>query len=206
MDPFEEKSKKHYNRIADHYDESFDGKFTVKFKNILLDEIRIKPGDCVLDVACGNGTLLKMISERYAMKGYGVDIAEKMIENARIKCPEMVFEVKPCDHTAFEKQMFDVITICVAYHHFPDVKAFAKEANRLLKPGGLLYIAEGHLPWLVRILFNPWVPLSAGGNVKIYSAREIQKNFKDNGFESVGIRREGMIQVIEMRKIKDLTV
>lgn len=206
MNIFEEKSRTHYNRIADDYDTTFDGKFTEKFKISLLSRIKIKPNDFVLDVACGNGTLLKMISKQYSIKGYGVDIAEKMIENARIKCPEMVFEVNPCDHTSFNRNMFDVITVCVAYHHFPDVKAFAKEANRLLKPNGLLYIAEGHLPFVIRSLFNPWVPFSKGGNVKIYSAKEIRENFEAYGFKEVGFNREGNIQIIEMRKQRDLPI
>jgi SAM-dependent methyltransferase len=89
----------------------------------------------------------------------------------------------------------------VAYHHFPDVKAFAQEANRLLKPKGLLYIAEGYLPFIIRVIFNPFVPLSKGGNVKVYSSKEIKGNFEAYGFEQIGFTRKGLIQIIEMRKL-----
>ncbi|HWQ88417.1 MAG TPA: methyltransferase domain-containing protein [Desulfitobacteriaceae bacterium] len=203
MKTFEEKSREWYNRIADNYDNTFDGRFTEKFKKLLLEEIKIKPGESILDVACGNGRLLKMLASKYAIKGYGVDLAEKMIENARKNCPDMVFEVNSCEHTSFKNQMFDVITVCVAYHHFPDVKAFAREANRLLKPEGLLYIAEGHLPFIIREIFNLFVPLSKGGNVKVYSPREIKDNFEAYGFKQVGYTKKGFIQIIEMCKLSE---
>jgi ubiquinone/menaquinone biosynthesis C-methylase UbiE len=42
--------------------------------------------------------------------------------------------VIPCEETPFLDQTFDTITVCSAYHHFPDAKGFAREAYRLLKP------------------------------------------------------------------------
>lgn len=133
MKTFEEKSRENYNRKAKEYDNTLDGKFTEKFKKLLLEEIKIKHNDSILDVACGNGAFLQMVSNRCNIKGYGIDISEKMIEYAKAKCPDMLFEVNGCEYTPFKDQMFDVITVCAAYHHFPNIKAFAKEANRILK-------------------------------------------------------------------------
>lgn len=65
------------------------------------------------------------------------------------------------DHydNTFDGRTFDLITVCAAYHHFPDVKAFAAESHRLLKTEGCLYIADVYYPALVRFLCNPFVPL-----------------------------------------------
>ena len=52
---------------------------------MLLEEIQAERGERVLDVACGNGTLLGMLAEKFGIAGYGADISEKMIENARRK-------------------------------------------------------------------------------------------------------------------------
>lgn len=201
MKTFEDKSRESYNLKADDYDNTLDGKFTVKFKKLLLEEIKIKPMDSILDVACGNGTFLKMLSSKYDIKGYGIDISEKMIENAKKRYPDMTFEVSSCECTSFEGQMFDAITVCAAYHHFPDVKAFAKEINRILKPQGMLYIAEIYYPLIIRLVCNPFVPLSRAGDVKFYSPGEIQSNFEANCFKLVGIKREGHIQIIEMQRL-----
>lgn len=148
MKDFAQKSRVNYNLKAENYDKTFDGKFTERFKELLLDEILIEVNENILDVACGNGSLLKMISNKCDIKGYGIDISEKMIEYAERKCPDMTFQVSGCEDTSFNNQMFDVITVCAAYHHFPDVKAFSKEAYRILKPHGRLYIAEVYIHFL----------------------------------------------------------
>jgi len=201
MKTFKDKSRESYNRKADDYDKTFDGKFTVKFKELLLEEITVETNNNILDVACGNATFLKMLSNKYDIKGYGIDISEKMIENAKRRCPDMAFEISSCEHTPFDNQIFDMVTVCAAYHHFPDTKAFAKEVSRILKPKGLLYIAEVYYPFIIRAIFNPFVPLSKAGDVKFYSPKEIQSNFEKYGFEMVNFKREGHIQIIGFRRM-----
>lgn len=202
MNIFAEKSRESYNKIADDYDNTFDGKYTENFKKKSLGEIIIKPGNNnVLDVACGNGTLLKMLSAKFNIHGYGIDISEKMIENAKAKCPEMLFEVSSCENTSFKNHMFDVVTVCAAFHHFPDIKAFANEAKRILKPQGMLYIAEIYYPFIIRAILNPFVPLSKAGDVKFYSPKEIKANFETHGFEQTGLKKEGNIQLIILRRL-----
>lgn len=201
MKDFAQKSRRNYNLIAENYDETLDGKFTERFKELLLDEIQIEANENILDVACGNGSLLKMISNKCNIKGYGIDISERMIEYAERKCPDMTFQVGGCEDTAFNNQMFDVITVCAAYHHFPDVKAFAKEAYRILRPHGRLYIAEVYYPFLIRLLCNPFIPLSKAGDVKFYSPQEIQRNFEAYGFKQNRFIREGHIQIIGMLRL-----
>lgn len=201
MKSFDEKSRNSYNKKAKDYDNTFDGRFTERFKSLLLEYIDIKPGDNILDVACGNGTFLHMLSKRCDIQGYGIDISENMIDSAKRKCPSMIFDVKGCEQTAFQSEMFDVITVCAAYHHFPSPKAFAKEARRILKPHGLLYIADVYYPLIIRMLCNPFVPLSKAGDIKFYSPKEIESNFAAYGFEKVEFRREGHVQIIALRKI-----
>lgn len=174
---------------------TFDGKFTAKFKEYLLEEITVESNRNILDVACGNAMFLKMLSNKYDIHGYGIDISEKMIQNARKRCPDMTFEISPCEHTPFDNQMFDIVTVCAAYHHFPDTKAFAKEVSRIIKPKGLLYIAEIYYPLIVRAIFNPLVPLSKAGDVKFYSPKEIQSNFEEFGFKMVNFKKKGHIQI-----------
>ena len=201
MNSFEEKSRESYDKIASDYNNTMEGKFTKRFKELLLEELAIKSDNAILDVACGNGTLLKMISNKYYIKGYGIDISDKMIECARRKYPDMNFTVSTCDKTPFRDEMFDVITVCAAYHHFSDVKAFANEAARILKPQGRIYIAEVYYPFILRSLLNPFVPLSKAGDVKFYSQKEIINNFTDSGFRFRTNKREDHIQVIGMQKL-----
>jgi len=200
MANFKNKSRAAYNEKADNYDYSDEGMFTQKFKDMLLSIITLDEKSNVLDVACGNGSLLAALNKKTKINGYGIDIAEKMIENAAVRNPGMEFHTTDCETIPFENETMDIITVCAAYHHFPDVAAFAEETKRLLKPNGTIYIADVYLPAFWRVLLNPLVPLSKAGDVKFHSPKEIVKNFEQFGFINTGIKISGNIQIISMRK------
>ncbi|MCL2766757.1 MAG: class I SAM-dependent methyltransferase, partial [Peptococcaceae bacterium] len=189
-----------YNKKADNYDQTLDGIFTRKFKLQLVDYIELDDGQNVLDVACGNGTLLSMLKGKKPVNGYGVDIAERMILNAVKDHPDIEFHVSGCESMPFQNESMDIITVCAAYHHFPDVAAFAGEVWRLLKPRGKIYIADVYLPTILRLIINPFVPFSRSGDVKFYSPKEIVGNFEQFGFRKVGTRISGTIMIVSMEK------
>ena len=199
MTNFNDKSKATYNRIANDYENTFDGRFTQKFKRLLTENIELSENINLLDVACGNGSLLSLLNRQNKLKGFGVDISERMIENAIANNPTMEFRVAGCEAIPFEDNTMDIITVCAAYHHFPDVKAFASESKRLLKKGGMVYIAEIYLNAFLRFVCNPFVPLSKAGDVKFYSPAQISGNFSQFGFKKMDVILSNGVQVISMQ-------
>ena len=200
MNKFEQRSKNSYNKKAQNYDSTFDGKFTVKFKKMLCKYINISPGSTVADVACGNGRLLHSLAKKNMFSGYGVDISDKMIEQAKKLNPDMHFYVSACDKLPFKQGEIDIMTVCAAFHHFPDVRGFAKEAARVVKTGGSLYIADVYLPKALRVLVNPFIRFSKSGDVKIYAPEEIAAIFGKYGFYADKIKIDGGIQMIKLRR------
>jgi len=201
MRDFNARSRDAYNKKADGYDTSREGIYTAGFKKMLLSVMELRDNDCVLDVACGNGSLLAAMSKRKQIKGFGIDISEQMIKNAVHNNLSMEFHVAGCEKIPFENCSMDIITVCAAYHHFPDVGAFAGEAARVLKPGGSLYIAEIYLPSVLRIIVNPFVPLSQEGDVRFYSPGTIIRTFVNKGFEHIKTAKEGHIQIVQMKRL-----
>lgn len=197
---YEQRSARSYQKIADHYDDTFDGRYTLTFKKLLLQKVQIPDGGKVLDVACGNGRLLEMLSKKYHFVGFGVDLSEKMVENAGRLNPTMEFRQANCDALPFPDESFDVLTVSAAYHHFPDVAAFAKEAFRVLKPNGRLYIAEVNYTQLLRILCNPLFRLSPAGDVRLYGPEEIVRVLENVGFKRNEACFQKHIQVISVQK------
>lgn len=200
MNIHEERSINSYNNKADNYDDTFDGKFTHRFKEQMMKTVLIPEGGSVLDVACGNGRLLQMLSQGHHFSGYGVDISEKMIENARRINPSMVFETASCNQLPFEAAFFDVVTVCSSFHHFPDVDGFAKEAFRVLRPNGIVYVAEVYYSAFIRTIINPFIQFSKDGDVKIYAPEEITGLFIKAGFTHEVIKKVDHIQIIGARK------
>lgn len=200
MNKFEQRSKESYNKKAEKYDSTFDGKFTIKFKNMIFNNLNIPNNSNVVDIACGNGRLLQMLSSKWSFNGYGVDISEKMIEQAKMLNPSMNFYVAGCEELPFEDNFIDLMTVSASFHHFPDVEKFAKEANRVIKKGGRIYIAEIYLPHILQVICNPFVKFSRAGDVKFYSPKEITRLFEKNGFFTENIVIDGMIQLISLCK------
>lgn len=195
-----EKNIKAYDKKANDYDNTLDGKFTEKFKNMLIANMSINDNDFILDVGCGNGTLLAKMAMTKKINGFGTDISSQMIENATARYPKFNFIVSGCEKIPLDDISMDIVTVCAAYHHFPDVNAFALEAKRLIKPKGSLYIAEIYLPSMLRPIVNIFLPFSKDGDVKFYSHKEIVHTFSNVDFDLVRTIKKGHIQIIQMQR------
>lgn len=197
MDIKTEESRVNYNKIAGNYDETFDGRFTREFKSTLVEAVKLEKGYKVLDVACGNGALLWNLSEKEKIEGYGVDISENMINIAQNKYPDFTFSVANSDCLPFENDKFDIITVCAAFHHFTKPEKFIGEAKRVLKEGGVLYIAELYSPPVIRQVSNLVLPFAKMGDVKIYSKKELMKFAQDAGYKEVSVDRIGKVNLLK---------
>ncbi|MCH5296157.1 MAG: class I SAM-dependent methyltransferase [Ruminococcus sp.] len=201
MNKFEQRSKISYDKKAEKYDLTFDGKFTVKFKEMLLKAVSINSNDTVADIACGNGRLLYKLAEKNSFCGYGIDISENMVEQAKKLNPNMKFYVARCDELPFKNGEIGMMTVCAAFHHFPNVENFAKEAGRVIKKDGMLYIADVYLPTIFRVICNPFLKFSKSGDVKFYAPNEIVSLFENYGFTVSAVEISGMVQMIKFQKM-----
>ena len=82
----EDTSKKittdYFNKTAEGYDTSHDGKFVQCMYREILARVPDTKGQRILDLGCGNGNILKTLKERIPAEYYGLDISGKMIEEA----------------------------------------------------------------------------------------------------------------------------
>lgn len=181
-----ENSKITYNKIASAYDMSREGQYTRFHIGELSDTIDLDEGAIVLDVACGNGTLLRELSKKAKIQANGIDISENMIRAAKMRCPEMNFEVRSCYPLTWSDESIDIITVCCAFHHFDNPQGFVNECKRVLKKNGAVYIADPNVGTILRFLANIfWIPFSKSGDVKIYSQKELETFFYQAGFQTV---------------------
>ena len=122
-----------------------------------------------------------------------------MLIEARKKCPNMNIQLCSCDKTPFEDNTFDVITVCMAYHHFPDKDGFAKESSRILKSGGKLYIADPKFSLPVRKVINTALSIHKVIG-EFYKEKEITEKFVQYGFEKIGFKLDSYAQIIILQK------
>ena len=117
-----------FDKYADRYDAGWKGAKSARFYEDLIREAEIDRGDRVLDVGCGTGTILSYIASKTEIRGYGLDISEKMLNIAREKNPDFEFVSGDCVTLPYDDSSMDVVLVCMAYHHFPDQKRFREEA------------------------------------------------------------------------------
>jgi Methylase involved in ubiquinone/menaquinone biosynthesis len=188
-----------FDKRAASYDDGFEGKFSQRFYRLLLSSIDLKPSYTVLDVGCGTGYLLRKMSEQQMIIGYGIDIEANMIDKAKRTCPEMDIQTSPSEKTPFGNNTFDVMTACMAYHHFSDKEGFIKEAARILRTGGCLYIADPFFPFPVRKAINGVLKLFKVAG-KFFTAKEMAADFSRFGFDFDCVIQKGIVQVVKLVK------
>jgi ubiquinone/menaquinone biosynthesis C-methylase UbiE len=111
---------------------------------------RIQPGEQVLDVGCGTGTLALEATRRVGTTGcvVGIDPSQQQIgracsKAARRKLP-VEFQIGVIEKLPFPDQTFDVVLSTLMMHHLPAPlkRQGLAEIARVLKPGGRLVIAD----------------------------------------------------------------
>ncbi len=111
---------------------------------------RMQPGDAVLDVGCGTGTLAMEVARRVGRAGRvaGVDPGTEQIARARSKAARrnvpIEFQIGVIEQLPFPDQTFDVVLSTLMMHHLPNTlkRQGLAEIARVLKPGGRLVIAD----------------------------------------------------------------
>ena len=184
-----------FDQYAENYDAGWRGTKSARFYEDLIKELEINPGDAVLDVGCGTGTVLKFISSKTEIKGYGLDISPQMLEVARKKNPGFEFAEGNCETLPYEDNSMDVIMACMAYHHFSDQEQFRKEALRVLKPNGKLYVCDPRFPWIIRIFFN-----NCFRDAGFYTTKKNAADFTGSGFRVEKITKDLYVQVLTLKK------
>jgi ubiquinone/menaquinone biosynthesis C-methylase UbiE len=115
---------------------------------------RMKPGETVLDVGCGTGTLAILVQQRVGATGRvaGIDPGTQQIARARAKAARrnlpIEFQIGVIEHLPFPDQTFDVVVNTIMMHHLPDdlKRQGLAEIARVLKPGGRLALADFKRP------------------------------------------------------------
>ena len=111
---------------------------------------RIQPGEQVLDVGCGTGTLVLEVQRRPGRAGRvaGIDPGTEQIARARSKAARrhlpIEFQLGVIEQLPFRDQTFDAVLSTLMMHHLPAPlkRQGLAEIARVLKPGGRLVVAD----------------------------------------------------------------
>jgi ubiquinone/menaquinone biosynthesis C-methylase UbiE len=185
-DDYKEESREKFNKQAEKFDSGSGGKHSRELYDNVLHKLDQFSFNNLLDVGCGTGKLLSLISSKYEVQLYGVDLSKNMLEIARNKLGEKAdLRVGDSESLPFEDDSFEMVTCTDSFHHYPHPENVLAEVRRVLKPKGILLIADPWAPTPFRQLVNIFMHFSKGGDVKIYSESEIRELLENTCFKII---------------------
>ena len=119
------------------------------FKDALLHGARLQPGDDVLDLGSGTGTLAIAVKTTEPESSVvGLDADPDIVELAREKAAERDVDVRfdrgLATELPYPDGSFDHVMATLFFHHLlpEDKRATLREVARVLRPGGRLHVAD----------------------------------------------------------------
>jgi SAM-dependent methyltransferase len=178
---------------------------------VLLDLADLRPGERVLDDACGTGVVARAARSRVGASGTvtGVDLNPGMLEVARIVSGEagqsIGWREANLEALPFADGAFDVVLCQQGLQFCPDKSAAVSELHRVLCEGGRLALSVwrdiGHSPYIRALSGALADHLGADASQRMSapcsfgSADALRDVMKQGGFKDVRIR----IDVLPMR-------
>ncbi|MBI5236486.1 MAG: class I SAM-dependent methyltransferase [Deltaproteobacteria bacterium] len=149
---------------------------------------RLPDNATLLDVGCGYGFFLSCMKAKATsrVKVSGIDVSKTAVSYAAGRGLDV--QLGTLDTIKFADNSFDAITMFYVLEHIPDPTRALKEARRILKPGGALFLRLPHTTPIVRILslcgiknnlYDPPFHLND------FSAETIGRMLTKAGFENV---------------------
>jgi ubiquinone/menaquinone biosynthesis C-methylase UbiE len=168
-----------------------------KKESRLLQSFGLADGMSILDLGCGPGHFSGRLAEWLPRARItALDSNPAMLDAARSEYGSVEFVKGSADATRLSGEAFDFVIARFLFQHLPDPVAVAKEALRILRPGGKLVIididddlfgvVEPHVPGFRRLLARYGAAQSQrGGNRRV--GRSLPRILREAGFKDLQI-------------------
>ncbi len=130
-----------YDKIVKLHHEEFSYKeiHYKKWLDLLVSKLR--KGDIILDLGCGNGRAIKYLVDN-GFQGVGIDISAKMIKLAKAHVPGGKFYKQQFTEINFQPRSISAIISFFALNHVSraELKEILRQCRKVLKKDGFLLL------------------------------------------------------------------
>ena len=184
-----------FNRWAYFYNYDPISIWLLNSQKKILNKIPLNNKYKILDVGCGTGNSLNFLYRKGFRSLYGVDLSPNMINKAKLNNKNKLF-IASVEKLPFKSNFFDIVICTEAFHHFPNPKKSITEMFRVLKKGGLLYLADINFHFK---LLN-YIAKLEPGHVKIYDKTEFKNFFRQIGLKIIKQKAIGLFIILTIGK------
>ena len=129
---------------VEYFGDQRDFWWNADFIELMARRWRLGEARSVLDVGSGVGHWSRVLAPHLHPEAtlIGLEREPRWVEEARRRTPAFTYQQGDAMQLPFADATFDVVTCQTVLIHLPDVPAALREMTRVLKPGGLLAVAE----------------------------------------------------------------
>jgi ubiquinone/menaquinone biosynthesis C-methylase UbiE len=138
---------------AENYERYFVPKIATPVSVALLEAAALRPGERVLDVACGTGLIARLAAERVGSSGTvtGLDLSQDMINVARVVSPSDIrWHVGDAASLPFADDSYDAVLCQMGLMFMQDRHTAVAEMRRATAAGGRVAV---NTPGVIQPLF-----------------------------------------------------
>lgn len=135
----------------------------------------------LLDVGCASGLFLAAAKEE-GWEVKGVDISEPAVSYGRDKLGLDIF-LGDLEEASYPDEHFDVIICRDTIEHIQNPYGLLKEANRILRNEGLIFISTPNFNSLTRLFLKEKWSIIIPGHLYYFSRKTAEQMLKKSGFE-----------------------
>jgi SAM-dependent methyltransferase len=143
---------------------SYVWRFGQERRLVMIAQYAPLAGRRILDTGCGLGMYVRVFRQ-FSTEVYGIDVDPDKIAQASRELPNL--RVAAAELLPFEDGFFDVVLSHEVWEHVNDDRDAAREAVRVLKPGGRLVVFVPNRLWLFETHGVYWRGVYHFGNIPL---------------------------------------
>lgn len=169
----------------------------------IIERLNSKKGDKILDVGCGDGFYLYLLSNlNLEVDLTGTDFDARALVSARKNLKDRKVTLIKSDlmkKIPFDDESFDKVLACEVIEHLPDDIKGLKEVYRVLKPGGKIAISVPHqnypflwdpINWLLERFVGKHIKNGFWAGIwhqhfRLYTPLKLTSILKETGFKKI---------------------
>ncbi len=142
----------------------------------------------VLDIGCGSGTFLRGMNS-VGWKCFGTEVSEASKKFTKsLKMQGIKISYGDPTEIKCRAESFDLVTFWHVLEHLGNPERYLKHSRRILKKGGLIFIAVPNIESMSFRLWGPnWLHFDVPRHLQHFSPATLSYLLKKNGFAVKGI-------------------
>jgi cyclopropane-fatty-acyl-phospholipid synthase len=135
---------------------------------LICRKLGLKPGDRILDIGCGWGSLAKYAAENYKVHVVGITVSKEQVSLGRELCKGLPVEIKLQDYRDVDERFDHIVSVGMFEHvGYKNYRIYMEKVHNCLKSGGLFLLhtvgsdvsCKAVDPWLGKYIFpNSLIP------------------------------------------------